>query len=697
MKIRSLEILNFRGIKNVRLDNLQDMVVIAGPNGCGKSCILDAIRLIKSIYGGYQPNEIHQWMGEFQINFTQDPNALGGLMQDRSKHFLVSVQFELQQDEINYLRDNAEQLAREASWKLIAPELQGWAVIDAAPFATQMRARQEEVDKQTKIAASQLLLELDNKILHARISVDPNDPVGLRIIPSTALELVFSLYKPNVIGVIEFNGAKRHYERETLQGINFNLDAAQQQQQRSQTALYNYAAKYTNVKSEMASSYVREALAQRAGETFEENNSLTKTLQELFKNFFPDKEFLGPIATKDGLLKFPVRTLSGAEHDLNELSSGEKEILFGYLRLRNAAPKNSVILLDEPELHLNPRLLRGFPDFYHRNLGVSNNNQIWLVTHSDALLREAVGAVGFSVFHMSPPNDDQNQAKIIAMDVDLDRAIVDLVGDLASYRPGAKVVILEGEDSEFDRKMIATLFPEFSNKVNTISGGNKSGVERLRQAMEKATTDGKIPIKIYSITDADLDDPLEITGQNSWRWNVYHIENFLLRPEIIRQVLSDLRPGITIPTEKEILLLLRASAAECVPSLVRHVLQTEVNKKIVGLINTRIDPKSAKIADSLFEVLHASKIKMESLFISDLQIENLRSQEKSLTEKFNLALTDDAWMQQHRGREILKKFVGSHVKEVKYEIFRNLIMSKMAMNSCRPDGMKLVIEKIIAA
>ena len=57
MRIVHLKAENFRAISRVELNNLEDMIVIAGPNGCGKSCILDAIRLFKSVYGGYQPNE----------------------------------------------------------------------------------------------------------------------------------------------------------------------------------------------------------------------------------------------------------------------------------------------------------------------------------------------------------------------------------------------------------------------------------------------------------------------------------------------------------------------------------------------------------------------------------------------------------------------------------------------------------------
>ena len=83
---------------------------------------------------------------------------------------------------------------------------------------------------------------------------------------------------------------------------------------------------------------------------------LSETLQELFNIFFPGKRFLGPVPTEEGSLNFPVEVEEGATHDINELSSGEKEVLFGYLRLRNSAPKYSVILLDEPELHTEPSL-----------------------------------------------------------------------------------------------------------------------------------------------------------------------------------------------------------------------------------------------------------------------------------------------------------------------------------------------------
>ena len=46
MHLRQLEIVNFKAITCLRLENLRDAVVLAGPNGCGKSNVVDAIRWV---------------------------------------------------------------------------------------------------------------------------------------------------------------------------------------------------------------------------------------------------------------------------------------------------------------------------------------------------------------------------------------------------------------------------------------------------------------------------------------------------------------------------------------------------------------------------------------------------------------------------------------------------------------------------
>lgn len=70
MRLNQLHVENFRAIADLTPEDLSNSVVLAGPNGCGKSCVLDAIRLLKSPYGSYQQDEWQSWFGEFAINLN---------------------------------------------------------------------------------------------------------------------------------------------------------------------------------------------------------------------------------------------------------------------------------------------------------------------------------------------------------------------------------------------------------------------------------------------------------------------------------------------------------------------------------------------------------------------------------------------------------------------------------------------------
>src|SRR5258706_7008384 len=336
MRIRNLEVSNFRAITTLKLENLADVVVIAGPNGCGKSCVFDAIRLLKSSYGGYQANEWQSWYGEFQISLGQKQDELLSMFQDPAKPLTIAAEFSLAAEETAYLRANAEKLLQMQVWKEMRPELASWRFMDLLPLATQVRAHAPEVELRAREAMPQLEDELNSTSHWGRINIlRGRDPVSNA---SRLLELVFSMYEPKNIGIIDYHGPTRNYAREQVGGINLNIEGDEALRAH---ALYNYMNKYANLKTQMASGYVRKLLDKSQGGETSPSDDLTETLKELFATFFPGKEFLGPQPTKDGGLTFPVLTPSGTSHDINDLSSGEKEVLYGYLRLRNAAPRNS--------------------------------------------------------------------------------------------------------------------------------------------------------------------------------------------------------------------------------------------------------------------------------------------------------------------------------------------------------------------
>ena len=101
------------------------------------------------------------------------------------------------------------------------------------------------------------------------------------------MELVFQIYSPHELGVIDYHSSSRVYEREALGAVNLNFD--QITQQRRQQSLYNGREKYRNVKTELAVSYVLSIIAKQSGTSTLPD--LNTTLTELFHTFFPGKEF----------------------------------------------------------------------------------------------------------------------------------------------------------------------------------------------------------------------------------------------------------------------------------------------------------------------------------------------------------------------------------------------------------------------
>ena len=74
---------------------------------------------------------------------------------------------------------------------------------------------------------------------------------------------------------------------------------------------------------------------------------------------------------------------SGEEFDINQLSSGEKQLFLRTLAIKMLEPENSIILIDEPELSLHPKWQQRIIEIYQR---IGKNNQIIVATHSPHIL-----------------------------------------------------------------------------------------------------------------------------------------------------------------------------------------------------------------------------------------------------------------------------------------------------------------------
>lgn len=695
MHVRSLEIRNFKAVEYAALSDLPMAVAIAGPNGCGKSCLLDALRLWKAAYGGYTINELDQAFAEFGVNVGQLDTSLPPLFRDRTKPIVVKASVALSDDERDYLRKHADDLVARRRRREQGLGTQGRS--RRPTTAHDRQAGQIETDTAHQREVTEFQTSLMHEIFAGEFTITPT--LQLTKTPSPVLQLIYSLYMPESLGVFEYHSAYRSYQREEISSVDLRIEVAAEQQ--GQQALFNWIQKYQNVKTQLVGSYVRELIANAADAGIQGKESLIESLAELFRLFFPDKKFLGVQPTKDGRVTLNVRTAGGIEHDITELSSGEKEVLYGYLRMRNLAPRHSVLLLDEPELHLNPSLIGGLPQFYRTHLGKIFSNQIWLVTHSDVLLERSLDVPDYAVYHMLPADAskrEENQLVRVTSE-SLDRAIIGLVGEKAAYRPKGTLVIFEGGgDSDFDRSLACDLFPELRLKTNPISGTNRNRVVGLRRLLEAATTSGHWRPKVFSITDRDS-VPYAITPQDrELSWDVYHIENYLLEPEFVLAALQEaLRDKCTLQTALDVDAALKKAAASAIGALVTAQMTQWAHQELYRCLEIGSDPSGRRLAESLNESAAGSIERAQVIFNSKLTVEHLRNDFAQRTAAVQQELVGDGWRSNIPGRTILKQLVNVYGAGLSYETLRNLIIARMRADGYQPGGMKKIISEVLTS
>lgn len=451
MRIQALTIRNIRAIERFEVAGIGPFVLIAGPNGCGKTTVLDSIRVLKSVYSA---DEWKRWFTEFGINVDR-PSNWASLFRNPSKPITIHAKFALAEHEHVFLRARAANIA--LALALNETTKRQATITGDPPLAPPSASLQwmQEVRQKAEVFERRLSVALESTA-EFEASVQLTGEPHIEIKESPVALAAFSCFNPQELGEIEFHTSRRLYAREDVSSIRLNV--GDRSEERRSRFLYDLENKYRNIKTQLGEEYVASILR---GSNPDEA-PLQRSIKQLFRTFFPGKEFLGVTMGAGNALAFPIRLSTGETHDIDELSSGEKEIVYGYLWLRTGTPRGSIILVDEPELHLNPALVQGLPAFYKTHLADALGAQVWIVTHSDSILRQAVRSPDMAVYHMARAvGDGSQQAVRIDSQDAVEAAVLDLIGDLAAYRPYAKIVLMEGhKETRFDVEMVRRLFPD---------------------------------------------------------------------------------------------------------------------------------------------------------------------------------------------------------------------------------------------
>lgn len=248
--------------------------------------------------------------------------------------------------------------------------------------------------------------------------------------------------------------------------------------------------------------------------------------------------YLVPIRTdlEQGEVIFKSR---GQEVTFSSLSSGEKDLVARSPLVDAASGDRSIILFDEPELHINPDLVRTRLAVLKRNV---QGGQIFIATHSFEAV-EAAGEANTFVLRRSDPTGPVD----LAEPWDEDRTFVSLATSLgvpAFSFAGRRFIFIEGEGK-----------PDKTNRFDTFGGDDPTNrfigmggwaavLEHLTKVARFAgAADRYRQLRLGAVIDRDFLDDVAVEALSSSNVHVLacrHEENIFLQPDAVLEVMRQL-------------------------------------------------------------------------------------------------------------------------------------------------------------
>jgi predicted ATP-binding protein involved in virulence len=320
-------------------------------------------------------------------------------------------------------------------------------------------------------------------------------------------------------------------------GFTFNIA-----KQRFDDVINSMLRRVRSLKDEIAS---RAMQLQAGGQKdmpldFEDPLSAFKTA---FRQLLPGKS-LAPIDERTQTLQYRLDD-STDNLPLDSLSSGEREvvtIVFDFL-LRD--PQDSIIIIDEPELHLHPelsyRLIRTLR-------GVGQRNQFILSTHSPDIISASLDN---SVIFVSPSRLESgkpvNQARPVVEDDEMAHILRSLGHSIGVIALGRRIVLIEGERTSLDKQLYGSILGDSINKLVLVPVGGQETLATLARSLDAVLSKTLWGVDFFMLCDGDTTAGVRGSGtdleaKSGGRLRLlprYHVENYFLDETVLSECFQD--------------------------------------------------------------------------------------------------------------------------------------------------------------
>lgn len=571
MKIRQLTIKNFRGLSDVVFDFDKSTNVIVGPNAIGKTTVLESVRLAKALLMPRYFQEAHQVLvslgalsPHFQMGLNQIDHA--ALARDPNYPVEVGITLELSQVEMDTLKASVEEIALE-----------------------QLRARMGRPDEQGQFALTQFLSSEDGRTSLQELTKEAEQKLGQLPQPfKIPIQLTMDARRNRIMGKDTFSQIliqmieRRCKPDEALFSyfpadrafptgeVNIQIGSAEANNQ-IQSHIGQAATKYQRLKQTVVNNLLFSGIDQK---------TIVADFELVFQNLLPGKSIAGLSVSPVGTLKVNIQDIaSGKIFDVDSMSSGEKGLVLTFLLIRRGITRGGIVLIDEPELHLNQAVCRKIIPFLNDKILPDKDLQVIICTHSAEILSTAFERPDCTVHHLRSHRD---ATKIFERD---HREVFEVLKRLGTT--AADSLFFKGNifvEGEHDSLILEEGFYDLLNGFKVTSLGGRSEVEKEIKALQEAEKRGELDKVHGFIFDMDS-SPSSILSTKLVRvlqWDRYCLENYLINRKVLFDVLQDAGcKGLSSRGEFE--------------KLIAELAMGQLKDRVIKAIYSKLEPENAGI------------------------------------------------------------------------------------------------------
>lgn len=379
--------------------------------------------------------------------------------------------------------------------------------------------------------------------------------------------------------------------------------------------------------------------------------------KDAFRQLLAPKELLDP-DPKDQTLYY---TLDGTRYPLSSLSSGEREvvnIVFDFL-LRD--PSDSIIVFDEPELHLHPELSY---KLLHTLRTVGTRNQFVFVTHSPDII---TASIEHSVVFISPPKADGGNQAVPVREDDSTHEALRLIGQsIGIVSLGKRIVLIEGARTSLDKQTYgAILKNRFPNLVLVPSGG-RSLIAAFNAINDSVLSRSLWGVDFFMLCDRDA-VPLASTGasleaKSQGRLHLlsrYHLENYFLDEAVLARIFEEWVPPDSWLRKPE---LVRERLLDFARENVSYATALIVSAQFRDVFgNVDVMPKGSQklSADDLVVATESRRAAEAARFAGVVQQSAVEAALRETYSEMTASLDSDEWKRVIPGKQVLEMFASA--------------------------------------